>query len=125
MRLKEPPAGPDDVDFMALLPLLSKEQRAWLKEAVSRVYVGEHPWVVRCSLLSWARWRTNEMDRHSTGLRGNAYDSLRAIDRRKLIRSSRPLTLRSRRLGLANPAPKASTGHGRLYRRAHEGRQFY
>ena len=35
----------DHADFAALLPLLSDEQRAWLREAVSRVYVGEHPWM--------------------------------------------------------------------------------
>jgi hypothetical protein len=37
----------DEADFAALLPLLSEEQRAWLWQAVSRVYVGEHPWVGR------------------------------------------------------------------------------
>jgi hypothetical protein len=35
----------DEADFVALLPLLSQEQREWLREAVSRVYEGEHPWV--------------------------------------------------------------------------------
>lgn len=35
----------DEADFAALLPLLSKGQRRWLREAVTRVYVGEHPWV--------------------------------------------------------------------------------
>jgi len=37
----------DEADFAALLPLLSDGQRGWLREAVSRVYVGEHPWVER------------------------------------------------------------------------------
>ncbi len=37
----------DEADFVALLPLLSEAQREWLREAVSRVYVGEHPWVGR------------------------------------------------------------------------------
>jgi hypothetical protein len=37
----------DEADFVALLPLLTDEQRAWLREAVSRVYVGEHPWTER------------------------------------------------------------------------------
>ena len=37
----------DEADFVALLPLLSDEQRAWLREAVSRVYEGERPWVGR------------------------------------------------------------------------------
>jgi hypothetical protein len=37
----------DEADFVALLPLLSEGQRAWLREAVSRVYDGEHPWVGR------------------------------------------------------------------------------
>ena len=37
----------DEADFLALLPLLSEGQREWLREAVSRVYVGEHPWVGR------------------------------------------------------------------------------
>jgi len=37
----------DEADFLALLPLLTDEQRAWLREAVSRVYDGEHPWVGR------------------------------------------------------------------------------
>jgi len=40
----------DEVDFTALLPLLSDEQRVWLREAVSRVYVGEHPWVERMAI---------------------------------------------------------------------------
>jgi hypothetical protein len=35
----------DEADFTALLPLLTAEQRAWLREAVSEVYVGEHPWM--------------------------------------------------------------------------------
>jgi hypothetical protein len=35
----------DEADFVALIPLLTDEQRAWLREAVSRAYVGEHPWV--------------------------------------------------------------------------------
>ena len=39
----------DEADFVALLPLLSGEQRTWLREAVTRVYVGEHPWVGRMS----------------------------------------------------------------------------
>jgi hypothetical protein len=39
----------DEGDFVALLPLLSEGQREWLREAVSRVYVGEHPWVGRMS----------------------------------------------------------------------------
>ena len=39
----------DEADFVALLPLLSEGQRAWLREAVSRVYVGEHPWAGRMS----------------------------------------------------------------------------
>ncbi len=37
----------DEVDFAALLPLLPDEERAWLREAVSRGYVGEHPWMDR------------------------------------------------------------------------------
>jgi len=37
----------DEADFVALLPLLSEEQRGWLRAAVSRVYDGEHPWVDR------------------------------------------------------------------------------
>jgi len=37
----------DEADFAALLPLLTDEQRAWLREAVSSVYVGEHPWLRR------------------------------------------------------------------------------
>jgi Aminoglycoside-2''-adenylyltransferase len=37
----------DEADCVALLPLLSDGQREWLREAVSRVYVGEHPWVGR------------------------------------------------------------------------------
>ena len=39
----------DEADFAALLPLLTEEQRQWLREAVSRVYVGEHPWVGQLS----------------------------------------------------------------------------
>ena len=39
----------DEADFVALLALLSEGQRGWLREAVSRVYVGEHPWVRRLS----------------------------------------------------------------------------
>jgi hypothetical protein len=35
----------DHLDFAALLPLLTGEQRAWLQDAIARVYVGEHPWV--------------------------------------------------------------------------------
>jgi hypothetical protein len=35
----------DETDFAALLPLLTEEQRAWLRQAVARVYEGEHPWV--------------------------------------------------------------------------------
>jgi len=37
----------DEADFLALLPLLTDGQRKWLREAVSRVYDGEHPWVGR------------------------------------------------------------------------------
>jgi Aminoglycoside-2''-adenylyltransferase len=37
----------DEADFVALLPLLSLGQREWLREAVSGVYVGEHPWLGR------------------------------------------------------------------------------
>jgi len=37
----------DEADLIALLPLLTEEQREWLREAVSRVYAGEHPWVGR------------------------------------------------------------------------------
>jgi hypothetical protein len=37
----------DHADFAALLPLLTDGQRGWLREAVSRVYDGEHPWVAR------------------------------------------------------------------------------
>jgi len=37
----------DEADFVALVPLLAREERAWLREAVSRVYDGEHPWVGR------------------------------------------------------------------------------
>ena len=37
----------DEADFVALLPLLSEEQRQWLRETASRVYEGEHPWVGR------------------------------------------------------------------------------
>ena len=37
----------DEADFVALLPLLSDGQRAWLREAVAGAYVGEHPWVGR------------------------------------------------------------------------------
>ena len=40
----------DEADFTALLPLLTEEERAWLREAVLRVYDGEHPWVGRLSL---------------------------------------------------------------------------
>ena len=40
----------DEADFVGLLPLLSDEQRAWLRHAISRVYVGEHPWVDRLSV---------------------------------------------------------------------------
>jgi hypothetical protein len=40
----------DEALFAALLPLLTKRQRAWLRETVSRVYVGEHPWIGRESL---------------------------------------------------------------------------
>ena len=36
----------DEADFAALLPLLS-DQREWLRGAVTRVYVGEHPWIGR------------------------------------------------------------------------------
>jgi hypothetical protein len=35
----------DETDFAALLPLLTGEQRSWLREAVTRVYIGEHPWI--------------------------------------------------------------------------------
>ena len=34
----------DEADFAALLPLLTDEQRVWLREAVACVYDGEHPW---------------------------------------------------------------------------------
>jgi len=37
----------DEADFVALVPLLSDEQREWLRETVACVYVGEHPWVGR------------------------------------------------------------------------------
>jgi len=37
----------DEADFVALLPQLSEGQRKWLREVVSRVYEGEHPWVER------------------------------------------------------------------------------
>ena len=37
----------DEVDFVALLPLLSEGRRVWLREAVSQVYEGEHPWMGR------------------------------------------------------------------------------
>jgi Aminoglycoside-2''-adenylyltransferase len=37
----------DEADFVALLPQLSEGQRVWLREAVSQVYEGEHPWVRR------------------------------------------------------------------------------
>ena len=37
----------DEADFVALLPLITDEQRAWLRQTVLRVYVGEHPWVGR------------------------------------------------------------------------------
>ncbi|TMB97853.1 MAG: hypothetical protein E6J42_07115 [Chloroflexi bacterium] len=37
----------DEADFAALLPLLADEQRAGLRQAVARVYEGEHPWVGR------------------------------------------------------------------------------
>ena len=37
----------DEADFVVLLPQLSEGQREWLREAVSRGYVGEHPWVGR------------------------------------------------------------------------------
>ncbi len=37
----------DEADFVALLPLLTEGQRGWLREAVSQVYVGEHPWMGR------------------------------------------------------------------------------
>jgi Aminoglycoside-2''-adenylyltransferase len=37
----------DHADFVALLPLLSDEKREWLREAVSQVYEGEHPWMGR------------------------------------------------------------------------------
>ena len=40
----------DEADFVALLPLLTEEQRQWLREAVSGVYVGDHPWVGRMSV---------------------------------------------------------------------------
>jgi hypothetical protein len=40
----------DEADFVALLPLLSEGQRGWLREAVSRVYDREHPWVGRLSV---------------------------------------------------------------------------
>ena len=40
----------DEADFAALLPLLPEGQREWLREAVSRVYDGEHPWVGRMSV---------------------------------------------------------------------------
>jgi len=37
----------DEADFVALLPLLSEGQREWLRAAISRAYVGEHPWMGR------------------------------------------------------------------------------
>jgi Aminoglycoside-2''-adenylyltransferase len=40
----------DEADFDALLPLLKDEQREWLREAVLRVYVGEHPWLGRLAV---------------------------------------------------------------------------
>ena len=40
----------DEADFVALLPHLSEGQREWLREAVSRVYDGEHPWVGQLAL---------------------------------------------------------------------------
>jgi hypothetical protein len=39
----------DEADFAALLPLLTGEQREWLRTAVSKVYVGEHPWLAELS----------------------------------------------------------------------------
>jgi len=39
----------DEADFLALLPLLTDGHRAWLREAVSRVYEGEHPWLTQLS----------------------------------------------------------------------------
>jgi hypothetical protein len=35
----------DEADFAALLPLLTEEQRAWLRDAIKQVYLGEHPWL--------------------------------------------------------------------------------
>jgi hypothetical protein len=35
----------DEADFVALLPLLTEGQREWLREAISDVYDGQHPWV--------------------------------------------------------------------------------
>jgi hypothetical protein len=35
----------DEADFLALLPLLTEGRREWLREAISGVYDGDHPWV--------------------------------------------------------------------------------
>jgi hypothetical protein len=35
----------DEADFAALVPLLTDDQRAWLREAIERAYVGAHPWM--------------------------------------------------------------------------------
>jgi hypothetical protein len=40
----------DEADFVALLPLLTGKQRGWLREAISKVYVGEHPWLPQLSV---------------------------------------------------------------------------
>lgn len=39
----------DELDFLALLPQLTDEQRDWLREAISLVHPG-HPWLTRLSL---------------------------------------------------------------------------
>lgn len=37
----------DEIDFDAVLPTMSSDQRAWLKYAILRTYRDEHPWLAR------------------------------------------------------------------------------
>lgn len=46
--LRAPPRPHDELDFLALLPSLTDDQRSWLREAISLVQPG-HPWLAQLS----------------------------------------------------------------------------
>ncbi len=38
----------DDADFGAVLPMLSEDQRTWLRDVIVLTYGDGHPWLIRC-----------------------------------------------------------------------------